>query len=256
MISQTFMLQNMVQRLGLWRSLIIYYGIPYRGRRLVNFYRPFIKPGDLCFDVGAHVGNRLRAWSSLEARIVGLEPQPYLMQFLKKWYGQKDNITLIQAAVGAFNGQTNMYVSHLTPTVSSLSKSWIDEISQDQSFENVKWNDTTTVRLTTLDQLIVNYGTPVICKIDVEGYELEVLKGLTKPIPIISFEFIPSAIELAVECINRLSTLNKYEYNWLIAENYQFCSGEWINESQMIQTLRSHLIDGRSGDIYARQIKL
>ncbi len=249
------MLQGIRQQFGLWRSLIIYYGVPFRGRRLVNFYRPFIQPGDLCFDIGAHVGNRLRAWSTLGARVVGLEPQPLLMQFLKRCHGRRENVILLQSAVGASKGQSKMHISRLTPTVSSLSKSWIDDVRRNASFEKVKWDETTSVKMTTLDHLIEQYGRPKVCKIDVEGYELEVLKGLSQPIPLISFEYIPSATELGTQCVKRLSALGLYEFNWSIAENYKFCSTTWLDEVQIIHTLTNTLNHGRSGDIYARQVK-
>src|ERR1700741_472726 len=61
---------------GLVRSLAIYHAIPLRERRLKSFYRRFVRPGDLVFDVGAHVGNHVRAFSSLGCRVVAVEPQP------------------------------------------------------------------------------------------------------------------------------------------------------------------------------------
>ena len=57
---------------GLLRSVLMYHGIPFRRRRLTQFYAQFIQPGDLCFDIGAHVGSRLRAWTPLGARIVAV----------------------------------------------------------------------------------------------------------------------------------------------------------------------------------------
>ena len=49
---------NLQQWLGLARSLLIYYGNPRKGQRMKQFYAQFMGPGDLCFDIGAHVGNR------------------------------------------------------------------------------------------------------------------------------------------------------------------------------------------------------
>jgi hypothetical protein len=66
--------------LGLLRSVLMYHGIPFRRRRLSQFYARFIRPGDLCFDIGAHVGSRLGAWLPLGARIVAVEPQPEVPQ--------------------------------------------------------------------------------------------------------------------------------------------------------------------------------
>jgi FkbM family methyltransferase len=240
------------QQIGLWRSLIIYYCIPFRGRRLTHFYRPFIQPGDLCFDIGAHVGNRTRAWTKLGARVVALEPQPQLMRFLQRWYGHRTDITLLEEAAGAEAGHTTMYISRLTPTVTSLSPKWINSVREDQSFANVLWDDAVPVRVTTLDQLIERFGTPALCKIDVEGYEFEVLKGLSQPLVLVSFEYIPATIELSISCVARLSQIGQYEFNWLVGENYRFSSPIWLNEADIVDKLKSSLKTGRSGDIYAR----
>ena len=122
------------QQLGLARSLLIYYGMPWRTRHQLRFYRQFIQPGDLCFDVGAHVGNRLRLWSRLGASVVGLEPQPHLMRLLQRLYGRSDQITLLDHAVGAASGEATMYVSERVPAVTSLSAEWIATVQQDESF--------------------------------------------------------------------------------------------------------------------------
>ena len=66
--------------LGLGRSLAIYHGIPGRQRRLRQFYATFVSPGDLVFDIGAHVGNRTRAFAALaSAAIVTLAILPVVV---------------------------------------------------------------------------------------------------------------------------------------------------------------------------------
>ncbi len=243
---------NFQKRLGLWRSLLIYHGIPFRKRRLVQFYRPFIQPGDLCFDIGAHVGNRIAAWTDLGARVVALEPQPHIMQFLQKRFGKRQDITLRQEAAGASPGETTMFLSSRYPTVTSLSRSWINKVKQEGSFAGVKWDQELQVRITTLDQLIQEYGHPRLCKIDVEGYELQVLEGLSYPIPVLSFEYIPAAISQAKACVLRLSELGNYRYNWSVGEQYQMNTETWLNADQILDLLSGALQKGRSGDIYAQ----
>jgi FkbM family methyltransferase len=245
------MINHLQQQFGLWRSLLIYRGIPFRKRRLVNFYRQFIPSGALCFDVGSHVGNRLDAWSSLEARIVAVEPQPIFMRFLQSRYGQRKNITLIQKAVGASAGKATLFVSTRTPTVTSLSRSWISKVKQDKSFKNVQWDEELEVDVTTLDQLISDHGPPILCKIDVEGYEHQVLQGLSYPVRAISFEYIPVAWASAQNCILELQRIGSYKFNWSIGENYRLESETWVSAESMLELVAAKLRFGRSGDIYA-----
>ena len=244
------------ETVGLWRSLLIYHAIPFRRRRIINFYRTLIKPGDLCFDIGAHVGNRLGPWTTLGARVVAVEPQPQLMSYLKRQFGRNPNITLIESAIGEKPGTANMYVSTRNPTVTSLSPAWIRQVKQDPSFSQVNWDRELVVHVTTLDALIKQFGLPTLCKIDVEGYELQVLKGLTHPVPALSFEFIPAAVSLAEECILETVRIGTYAFNWSIGEKYQLGSRVWLGAETMIKLLHDELKRGRSGDIYARLVPI
>ena len=94
--------------LGFAFSFLIYYGLPFHHRALTQIYAPFIRPGDLCFDIGAHLGDRIRAWSKLGARVVALEPHPGLMSWLRRWYGERENIVLLEQAVSAKPGTANL----------------------------------------------------------------------------------------------------------------------------------------------------
>lgn len=246
------MTRSWAERWGIWRSLLLYYGVPFRQRRMRRLYAQFIKPGDLCFDVGAHVGNRLRAWDSLGARMVALEPQPQLMQVLQRWYGRNPAITLLDQALGAQAGTATLHISSRTPTVTTLSRQWITSVKQDSSFSSVQWDQQVEVQVTTLDTLLAEYGVPAFCKIDVEGFELEVLRGLSQPIPALSFEYIPASIDVALGCIARLEQLDAYEYNHSPGETHQLQLDRWLDAGQMAAVLQA--ITRGSGDVYARRI--
>ncbi|MCP5095454.1 MAG: FkbM family methyltransferase [Chloroflexi bacterium] len=241
--------------LGLLRSLLIYYGIPGRNGRLRRFYSQFMQPGDLCFDIGAHVGNRLRAWSGLGVQMVAVEPQPMFMQLLKSVYGRSSHITLVEKAVGAAPGTADLHISRRHPTVTTMSQKWITAVQQDASFANVKWDRTVQVEVITLDNLIAQFGMPAFCKIDVEGFELAVLQGLTQPIPALSLEYIPATMEIAVNCVKHLAQLDDYYFNYSHGETHKMAFKQWLSPDKMIAKCHQLKSAGKSGDVYGRLFK-
>jgi len=242
------------QRIGLLRSLVVYYGNPLKLHRMRRFYAQFIGRGDLCFDLGAHVGNRLLVWSLLGARIVGVEPQPACIRLLRSWYGRSAQVTLVEEAVGAAPGEATLFVSAATPTVTTLSKPWIDAMQQAAAFAKVRWEGAAPVKVTTLDDLIARYGEPVFCKIDVEGFEWEVLQGLSRPLASLSFEYIGAAKTQATACVARLAELGDYTFNWSQGEQHRWQSQRWLTATEMSQWLATLSAQSGSGDIYARRV--
>lgn len=237
---------------GFMRSRIIYDWLPGRRQQLRNFYSQFIKAGDLCFDVGAHVGNRSEAWQHLGANVIAFEPQQDLAQYLSKKFRRNPRVQVIRAALGSHNGWSQLFISDLTPTVCTVDAAWIEEVKRDPRFRGINWNRKETIPLRSLDAMIEEFGQPNFCKIDVEGFEAQVLQGLHLPLPVISFEYIPIAKERAVKCIERLSKLGHYEYNWSETETMQFRSRHWLDHNGIIKIIRSLAPQQRSGDIYAR----
>jgi FkbM family methyltransferase len=251
-ISFQRLLRSLQGSLGFAWSFLIYYGLPFHLQALTRIYAPFIRPGDLCFDIGAHLGDRVRTFSKLGARVIALEPHPGMMNWLRRWYGDQPNVTLIERAVGAQPGVGTLWISRLTPSVSTISQEWLTAVQQNRRFAGVHWEEQVPVTVTTLDALIAQYGKPAFCKIDVEGAELDVLRGLSQALPALSFEFIPAMREMAVECISRLDQLGHYEYNWRVSEFPRLRSPTWLSPGDMAANLLRMSPNSNSGDVYAR----
>lgn len=237
---------------GLGRSLRMYYGVRGQAARMERFYARFVRPGSLCFDIGAHVGNRARCWSRLGARVVALEPQPDLARFLRLLFWRDRRVTVLPEAVAARPGTLTLHVSPRTPTVSTGSPRFIAEASRTAGFAWVEWSQRLTVPSTTLDALIERHGEPAFVKIDVEGMEHEVLAGLSQPLPAVSFEFVPSALGSALASLDRLEALGAYRYNVSLGESLAFDLPEWVEAAAMRAWLRDRDPAGNSGDVYAR----
>jgi FkbM family methyltransferase len=238
---------------GIARSLAIYYGIPLRARRLSRLYAPFVARGALCFDIGAHAGNRVRCWRALGARVVAIEPQPDFVRILERLFGNDPAVSIVPAAVGREEGSGELLVSERTPTVTTLSRDWIDRVSATAPFHGVEWEKGPTVAVTTLDALIARFGVPAFVKIDVEGLELAVLEGLSRPVQALSFEYLPAARDIALGCIDRLGALGRYSFNWSVGETHRLAEPAWLDAGAMRARLVALPDDACSGDVYARR---
>jgi FkbM family methyltransferase len=236
---------------GIARSLITYYGPVWRRARMEAFYRQFLEAGDLAFDIGAHVGNRVRIFRRIGARVVAVEPQPDFVAVLRLLYGRDQDVLLEARGVAARPGEGKLHLSTRTPTVSTFADSWMDDVQTDRRFRRIRWDTVINVPLVSLDGLIARHGEPQFCKIDVEGFEHEVLGGLSQPLAALSFEYIPVAIDRSIACLERISALGDYRYRHSRVETHRWADSGWLEPEAMIELMGAFPADDRSGDVYA-----
>ena len=235
---------------GVARSLVVYRARPWRAASLARFYGEMLGPGDLAFDVGAHVGNRARAMLRAGARVVAVEPQAALCALLERDLPR--GAVVVRAAVGAAPGEARLAVSRLHPTLASIAPGFAARVGGAPGFEHVQWDAEERVPVTTLDALIAEYGRPRLIKLDIEGHEAEALRGLGAPVPWIAFEYLPAALDVAMACLDRLDALGRWRCNLVEGERRAFSLADWLPTAEMRAELAARAASGRSGDVYAR----
>jgi FkbM family methyltransferase len=237
---------------GIVRSLRIYYGNRQHGPAIDRLYGEFVRRGDLVFDIGAHVGDRIAAFRRLGARIVAIEPQPALIKTLHLLYGRDPNVTIEAVAVGRQPGVIALNINPDNPTVSTVSVEFIAAAANAPGWQGQAWSKRVPVPLTTIDALIARHGAPAFIKIDVEGYEAEALAGLGQPVPALSFEFTLIQRNIAQACLERCVALGYTRFNAILGESSRFEHAEWIGADAIARWLNALPPESNSGDVYAR----
>jgi FkbM family methyltransferase len=201
------------------------------------------------FDVGANIGERTRVLLSLGARVVAVEPQPNCVALLHEIRDERLSIEAV--ALGAEKGLAPLRVATAS-TISSMSEGWIESVKRSGRFPEHEWGERLTVDVTTLDALVERYGVPDFCKIDVEGYESEVLNGLSRPLPILSFEFTPEWASDTLRVVEQLRELGVERFNLTIGESHELVWPGWRSRDELLAHLQGLPDDpALFGDVYA-----
>jgi len=112
------------------------------------------------------------------------------------------------------------------------------------------------VPVQTIDDAIAEFGRPAFCKIDVEGFELEVLRGMSAAIPAVSFEYHLSPKDKAkvVDCLDYLGRLGPIRINYLGDGMLALGRRDWSTPDAFIPFFLHDLEKdgGFFGDIFVR----
>jgi FkbM family methyltransferase len=207
----------------------------------VDFYRSVLPPGALCFDVGANIGEKSEALLRGGARVVAFEPNRLVVPELRARCGTHRAWTLVETALGSGPGIATLHAQE-SHGQSSLATDW----------EDGKLIASFPVPVVTLDAAIDCFGLADYCKIDVEGWELEVLNGLSQPFNLISFEFRldEKGARNSRFCLERLARFGPSWVNITPAERSTFLFEEWIPLDEFLNRFPENLIKSLPGNPY------
>lgn len=236
---------------GLRRSLAVYYGDPTRDAAMDALYRRFLAPSDLAFDIGSHVGDRIGSFRRLGARVVALEPQPDCARVIRTLYGSDTDMTLIEAACGPAAGRLDLHINSANPTVSTASRAFVKAADGAEGWADQVWDQSLNVPVTTLDNLIGEHGLPAFVKVDVEGFEADVLAGLSRPVPALSFEFTTIQRDVADTCLQRLMAIGPYRFDIALGESQNLHFDALVGADRLRDYIFKLPHDANSGDVYA-----
>jgi FkbM family methyltransferase len=245
------MLEHLKVTRGVSRSLRLYYSDPEHAARMDGLYARFLRPGDLAFDIGAHVGDRVASFRRLGGRVVAVEPQPALARALRILYRRDPAVVVEQCAVGSVPGTLTLRLNPDNPTVSTASDTFIEAAAGAPGWEGQQWTSTLEVPVTTLDTLIDRHGVPGFVKIDVEGFEAEALQGLSRPPAALSFEFTTIQRGVALACLERCRWLGYRCFNAALGETQELVHAAPVAATQIAGWLSGLPATANSGDIYA-----
>jgi len=191
----------------------------------ILFYRNLLnglRRDSLVFDVGANHGTKTDIFLKLGARVVAVEPDQTNQDILKEKFLMyrlaRKPVAIVGKALSDEEAVRTMWIDEPGSAKNTLSRKWVETLRQDDERfgQHHQFDRQTTVETTTLDQLIGQYGVPFYIKIDVEGHESSVLRGLHSAVPYVSFEvnlpeFAPDGLE-CVEMLARLAADGKFNY--------------------------------------------
>lgn len=212
--------------------------------REVAFYRDLLNgfhPGDLIFDIGANLGYKADIFLRLGASVIAIEPDDASQEILRRKFlrlrARKKRLIVEGKAASERSSTERMYIDAPGSAMNTLSSKWAQALREDedrfgQKMSFGKWKE---VRTVTIDELIRTYGSPFFIKIDVEGHEISVLRGLRRPVPYLSFEVnLPEFRGEGIDCIRTLAALSeKGTFNYTPDCRTGLVLKDWVSESSI-----------------------
>lgn len=220
-------------------------------KKNIEFYASFLPANQLnkalIFDVGANKGNKTKAFLKLGCNVVCIEPEQKCLDTLRYRYDKNPAVTIIDKGLSEKEGKMILHIQEFRSGYNTLSDKWMNALinsDEDRSENASRFIEEYEVNITTLDNLISQVGKPFYIKIDVEGFELSVIKGLSQPVPFITFEANLSAFtNETIQIIQYVDRLSEGAALYNIACKDEVIQKDWLSLNEMIM-----LVESLSGD--------
>lgn len=219
----------------------------------VQFYREILRglrPGDLIFDVGANHGYKSDIFLRLGAKVVAIEPDQCNVEILKQKFHryrlQPKAVIIVNHAVSDEATVKTIFIDEPGSAKNTLSQKWVEILrTDDKRFGHaLEFPDHREITTITIEQLVVAHGNPFFIKIDVEGHELNVLRGMKRSVPFLSFEVnLPEFRAEALQCVECLANLaGTGKFNYVVDNRVGLAMLDWLDAGEFLRLL------GQCGD--------
>jgi len=182
----------------------------------------------ILFDIGANRGDATRAGLALGYQVVSLEPGPRIFKELVKNFIYSPSVTPLKMAVSDADDQLVEFYEADEDGLSTLNKEWLT--SEEMPYAGKVFRTITAVTVT-VDSLAERYGEPDLMKIDVEGAEWSVFRGMTKYHGKLAFEWTEETLPEHIEQLKYLAGLGYTQVAPQFIEHHLLEPEVWLDIS-------------------------